>query len=360
MILEYQGKRPRIDPTAWIAPTAVVIGDVEIGAAASVWFGAVVRGDANPIVVGPRTNIQDNAVVHVNPRSRTVVGAEVTIGHAAVLEGCRVEDGALIGINAVLLDGCVVGRQSIIAAGSVVREGERIEPRTLAAGVPAEARRAVTEEDLAWVSEGNRKYVVMAGKYAETSVETMHLMILVPEGDRSSRAIPVDVSDRWLTGLLEMTARLFGGATAYGRGVGTWRKGERRNSPVHWDRITVVETWVRPERRGRRRRSDARIEALTRYLQHMCRSLRQDEIGTIRNGKFVSILRYVDRPLKKTPKPYWMSLEETFDKALEDAGFAMVRSSPDYDPGRIDIHDYIPREARTGGRRPPPRRRASR
>ena len=125
-IIEYQGKKPRIADDAYIAPTAVIIGDVIIEEGANVWFGAVLRGDVGQIVIGPRVSVQDNSVVHVNRRHNTVVKADVVIGHAVVIEGCLIEEGALIGMNATVLSGSTVGAGAIIAAGSVVRENQTI------------------------------------------------------------------------------------------------------------------------------------------------------------------------------------------------------------------------------------------
>ncbi len=137
LIVEFQGYRPAIAVDAYIAPNAVIIGNVHIGAGASVWYGAVIRGDSGRIVIGPRSNVQDNAVIHVNDRHDTIIGAAVTIGHGVVLEGCTIGDGALLGMNATILSGAIVGEGTLIAAGSVVREYSEIPAHTLVAGVPA-------------------------------------------------------------------------------------------------------------------------------------------------------------------------------------------------------------------------------
>ena len=138
MILAYEGRIPRIAPSAFIAPTATVIGDVAIGDEASIWFGAVLRGDVGRIEVGARANVQDNAVLHSTDRIPTVVEDDVTIGHGAVLEGCTVRRGALIDMNAVILHEEVVGEESLVAAGSVVTDGTEIPPT----GRPSGARPA--------------------------------------------------------------------------------------------------------------------------------------------------------------------------------------------------------------------------
>ena len=137
LILPYGDTAPQIDATAWIAPTAVVIGETVIGPRAAVLFGCVLRGDINRVEVGEGSNIQDLSVLHVADDWPCIVGAHVTVGHCALLHGCVVEDGCLIGMGARLLNGVVAGRGSIVAAGAVVPEGMRIPPGSLVAGVPA-------------------------------------------------------------------------------------------------------------------------------------------------------------------------------------------------------------------------------
>jgi carbonic anhydrase/acetyltransferase-like protein (isoleucine patch superfamily) len=132
MIIEYKGKTPTVHPSAFVAPTAVLIGDVEVGEEASIWFGTVVRGDNGPIRIGARANVQDNAVLHVSENNKTIIGEDVTIGHCAVLEDCTIERGALIGTNATVLNGATVGARSLIAAGSVVAAGANIPAETVA------------------------------------------------------------------------------------------------------------------------------------------------------------------------------------------------------------------------------------
>lgn len=150
MIIEYRGKRPRIAENVFIAPTAVIIGDVEIGEGASVWFGAVLRGDHGKIIVGAGTSIQENAVVHVEEGGQTLIGPDVTIGHCAVLEEVTVGRGAVIGMNATLVHGATVGEEAVIAAGSVVI-GE-VPPRMMAAGVPATVKKRLDGDALTWAS----------------------------------------------------------------------------------------------------------------------------------------------------------------------------------------------------------------
>ncbi|MBU0507627.1 gamma carbonic anhydrase family protein [bacterium] len=147
ILLPFKGILPRIHPTAWIAPGAVVIGDTEIGAESSVWFGCVIRGDVNFARIGSRVNIQDGAICHVNhDEFSLVIEDSVSVGHCVMLHGCRLERGCLIGIGARILDGVVVGSESLVAAGSVVREGTIIPAGELWAGIPAVKKRDLTPE----------------------------------------------------------------------------------------------------------------------------------------------------------------------------------------------------------------------
>lgn len=141
MIVPYKGKRPQADESAFVAENAVLIGDVTLEADASVWFGAVLRGDNEPILVGRGSNVQDNATLHCDPGHPLTIGADVTIGHNAVVHGCTVRDGALIGMGAVVLDDAVVGEYAIVGAGAVVKSGMEIPPYSLAVGSPAKVVR---------------------------------------------------------------------------------------------------------------------------------------------------------------------------------------------------------------------------
>jgi carbonic anhydrase/acetyltransferase-like protein (isoleucine patch superfamily) len=165
MILEYRGKRPRIARSAFVAPNAVLIGDVEVGPESSIWFGAVLRGDNGPIRVGARTSVQDNAVVHVSERGGTFIGDDVTIGHCAVMEDCTIERHALIGSNATLLNGCIIGEGSLIAAGSVVGEKASIPSRVVAAGAPAKVKKPLEGEAAAWIDVSSEVYVELSRSY---------------------------------------------------------------------------------------------------------------------------------------------------------------------------------------------------
>jgi carbonic anhydrase/acetyltransferase-like protein (isoleucine patch superfamily) len=167
LILSWGGMHPRIHPTAFLAPTAVVVGNVTIGPEASVWFGAVIRGDEpeHEISIGARTSIQDNVVVHVSRRGATRVGEEVTVGHGAVLESCVIGRGVLIGMNAVVLQGARVGEGALIAAGAVVGDGADIPARALAAGTPARVKKVLEGESLRWIETSAAHYVDLSRSY---------------------------------------------------------------------------------------------------------------------------------------------------------------------------------------------------
>jgi carbonic anhydrase/acetyltransferase-like protein (isoleucine patch superfamily) len=154
-----------VHPTAWIAPGAVVVGDVTIAAEASIWYGCVLRGDMQPIRVGRATNIQDLTLVHVDHDMPAIIGDRVTVGHHCVIHGCTVEDDALVGMGAVLLNGARVGRGALVAAGAVVREGFEVPPGTVVAGVPAKIRGDVDEQLRERMEGGIEDYLVGARGY---------------------------------------------------------------------------------------------------------------------------------------------------------------------------------------------------
>ena len=148
MFHSYEDKYPVCSPAAWIAENATLVGSVTLGARSSVWYGAVLRGDCAPIHVGENSNIQDNAVVHCEPALPTVIGDGVTVGHGAILHGCTVEDGTLIGMGAILLNGCVIGKNSLVAAGALVTQNTVIPPESLVVGSPARVLRPLRPEEL--------------------------------------------------------------------------------------------------------------------------------------------------------------------------------------------------------------------
>ncbi len=173
MIVEYRGKRPKIAGSAFIAPTAVLIGDVEVGEESSIWFGTVVRGDNGPIRIGRRTSVQDNAVVHVSEGGGTYIGDDVTIGHSAVMEDCRIERYALIGSNATLLNGCTIGEGALIAAGSVVGENAAIPARVVAAGAPAKVKKPLEGNAAPGSRSPPKEYVKLSRMYLAQSIGTI-------------------------------------------------------------------------------------------------------------------------------------------------------------------------------------------
>jgi carbonic anhydrase/acetyltransferase-like protein (isoleucine patch superfamily) len=164
---ELGGKRPTVHPDAYIAPTAVLIGDVDIGAGASVWFGAVLRGDEAQIKVGDGANIQDNAVIHCARNLPTVIEKDASVGHSAQLEGCVVEQGAVVGMGATMLQRSRLGAGSLLAAGAVLAEGSEIPPGHMAAGVPATVRKPLDGSSRNWVGITAQHYRDRAVAYRE-------------------------------------------------------------------------------------------------------------------------------------------------------------------------------------------------
>lgn len=160
MLRPFRGIFPQVDPTVYIDESAQVIGDVHIGADSSVWMNVVIRGDVNQIRIGRRSNIQDGTIIHVmRDTHATRVGDEVTVGHAAVLHGCTIEDRCLIGMGAMLLNGAVIGSDSIVAAGTLVTEGAQVPPRSLVMGRPGAVRRALSDEEVASIRDYADRYV---------------------------------------------------------------------------------------------------------------------------------------------------------------------------------------------------------
>lgn len=166
MIREFNGTMPKIDPTAYITDDAFVIGDVEVGEDASIWFGSIVRGDVNYIRIGARTNIQDATVIHVSSKTHpTILEDEITVGHRVTLHGCHVESGCLIGIGAILMDGVRVGRQSLVGAGTLLTPGTQIPPRSLVIGSPGRVKRELTDDEIAFLDRSWRNYTELKKQY---------------------------------------------------------------------------------------------------------------------------------------------------------------------------------------------------
>ena len=165
--LPFDGKEPQVASDAFVAPTAVLIGDVVVEEGASVWFGAVLRADFSRIVVGTGSNIQDNSVLHTNEGQPTLIGSNVTVGHLSMLHGCTIEDEALIGMGSIVLDRARIGRRTMLAAGSVVSEGGEIPPEVLAAGAPAEVKKALGGSSSKWIDTAAREYQGLRLRYME-------------------------------------------------------------------------------------------------------------------------------------------------------------------------------------------------
>lgn len=166
MIKPFLDKHPDVHPTAFVADDAIVIGDVEIGEDASIWFGSILRGDVNFIRIGDRTNIQDATVIHVSSKTHpTILENEVTVGHRVTLHGCYVETGCLIGIGSILLDGVRIGRDSLVAAGSLLTPGTEIPPGSLVMGSPAKVKRALSADEISDLKHFWQNYVTLKDSY---------------------------------------------------------------------------------------------------------------------------------------------------------------------------------------------------
>jgi carbonic anhydrase/acetyltransferase-like protein (isoleucine patch superfamily) len=167
-VFSFEGHTPKIDPTAFIAPTATVVGDVTIEAGASVWYGAVVRADFSPVIIREGANIQDNAVIHGPPGTVTEVGPRATVAHNCVVHGATLGEECLIGNTAIILDGAKVGARSLVAAGSVVTERTEIPDGTLAVGAPAQVKRQIAGTPAEkWVQDNPRHYAELARRHKD-------------------------------------------------------------------------------------------------------------------------------------------------------------------------------------------------
>jgi carbonic anhydrase/acetyltransferase-like protein (isoleucine patch superfamily) len=170
IVRAHEGRAPRIDASAWVAPGAAVIGDVVLAADVGIWYGCVVRGDVERIRIGARTNIQDNSTLHVTRgRFPALLGEEVTIGHRAVVHGCRIGDGALVGIGAIVLDGAVVEEGALVGAGAVVTPGSVVRAGTLVTGIPARFVRELSGSERREQRERTLSYVELAREHARAA-----------------------------------------------------------------------------------------------------------------------------------------------------------------------------------------------
>jgi carbonic anhydrase/acetyltransferase-like protein (isoleucine patch superfamily) len=165
VILALGDRRPALDSTVWVAPGVRLVGAVTVGDDSSLWYGAVLRAESEPIRIGRRTNLQDNVVVHTDPGSPAVLGDDVSVGHAAVLHGCTIGDGCLIGMAAVVMNGAVVGAGSLVAAGAVVSERMQVPPGSLVVGVPGVVRRPLRDNEIEHVRGNAGTYVALARQH---------------------------------------------------------------------------------------------------------------------------------------------------------------------------------------------------
>lgn len=163
----YKGRYPTIDPSAFVAPGARVIGDVTIGEGSGIWFNSVLRGDEAPIIIGKRVNIQDNCVAHMYAGAPLILEDDVSIGHQVILHGCKIRKGALIGMGSIILDNVEIGEEAFVAAGTLIPPGKKIPPRTMVMGRPGQVVRELTEKDLQTVRDTTIVYAKKAQEYLQ-------------------------------------------------------------------------------------------------------------------------------------------------------------------------------------------------
>ncbi len=168
MILPFKDKSPVISADAFIAPTATIIGDVEIAAGASIWYGAVIRGDLAPIRIGANTNVQDNCTIHIDVDKPAIIGEDVPVGHNSVVHGCTIENRCLIGMNAVILSGAHLQQGTVIAAGALIKEGQTVGPCQLLAGIPAVVKRELPETILELLRLPMEEYLALKKDHEDT------------------------------------------------------------------------------------------------------------------------------------------------------------------------------------------------
>lgn len=165
MILKFKEFYPKIDPSAWIAPSADLIGNIEIGEDSSIWFGCVIRSDINEVKIGKNTNIQDLSCIHTDTNSKTIIGNNVTVGHKVMLHGCIIEDNCLIGMSATILDNAIIGEGSIVGANSLVTAGKVFPPRSMIMGSPAKVVKQLSQEDVDKLIAHAARYVEYKNEY---------------------------------------------------------------------------------------------------------------------------------------------------------------------------------------------------
>jgi carbonic anhydrase/acetyltransferase-like protein (isoleucine patch superfamily) len=165
-IYSIENRLPKLAPTAWVAPSATVIGGVELADGVSIWFGAVLRGDNDPITIGTGSNVQENAVLHTEIGQPLIIGQYVTVGHQAMLHGCTIGDGSLIGMQAIVLNGARIGRECLIGAGALIPEGKVIPDRSVVMGAPGKVVRELSDEDVARIRAGVESYITKSAQFS--------------------------------------------------------------------------------------------------------------------------------------------------------------------------------------------------
>ena len=175
MIYQFEDRQPSLPAEYYVAENASVIGEVVLGNQSSIWFGAVLRGDIEPIIVGERSNIQDNSVAHTSRNQPVILGADVTVGHNAILHGCKIGNNCLIGMGAILLDGCEIGDNCIVAAGSLVGRNRKIPAASLAVGSPARVIRSLSADDIADIRTYAERYIAKMTSYRDGALKAIKI-----------------------------------------------------------------------------------------------------------------------------------------------------------------------------------------
>lgn len=165
MILKYKDKKPKISETAFIAESAIIIGDVEIGDESSVWFNAVIRADQNKIIIGNKTSIQDNVVIHVDNDYNVTIGDNVSVGHGVVLHGCNIENNVIIGMNSTLLNKSKISKDSIVGANALISEGKTFPEKSLILGVPGKTKRKLEANEIESITKNSQEYIQLTKEY---------------------------------------------------------------------------------------------------------------------------------------------------------------------------------------------------